>query len=113
MLTASQAVRSPVAAETAMLSRPDPVVPQALDRSAKTEDGPLREAFDAFIGQTFYGQMLKAMRTSLGKPAYFHGGRGEEIFQGQLDQILTEEMSEAGAEQLTGPMFELFNLHRT
>ena len=31
------------------------------------------------LGETFYGQMIKAMRSSVGKPAYFHGGRGEEV----------------------------------
>ena len=31
---------------------------------------------------------------SLGKPAYFHGGRGEEVFQ-QLDQVLAEKLSTA------------------
>jgi len=76
------------------------------------EKSELREAFDSFVGQTFYGEMLKAMRKSVHKPAYFHGGRAEEIFQGQLDQVLSEKMTEASADQFTGPMFELFNLSR-
>jgi hypothetical protein len=72
-----------------------------------------REKFDTFVGEAFFGQMLKAMRTSVGKSAYFHGGRAEEIFQGQLDQILSQEMTEASASELTGPMFELFQLTRS
>lgn len=72
----------------------------------------LRENFDKFVGEAFYGQMLKAMRGTQGKPAYFHGGRAEEIFQQQFDQVLTEEMTKSGAEQFTGPMFELFNATR-
>ena len=76
------------------------------------ESGELRQAFDAFVGETFYGQMLKAMRQSVGKPAYFHGGRTEEIFQQQLDQILSQQLAQAGAAQLTDPMFELFQLSR-
>ncbi len=76
-------------------------------------DASLREAFDTFVGETFYGTLLKSMRQTLDKPAYFHGGRAEEIFQGQLDQTLVEEMSKAGAQQFTGPMFELFTLSRT
>ncbi|HUY91233.1 MAG TPA: rod-binding protein [Pirellulales bacterium] len=75
-------------------------------------DPALREAFDDFVGETFYGQMLGAMRKTLGKPAYFHGGRAEEVFQGQLDQILAERLSEASASQFTGPMFELFHLQQ-
>jgi hypothetical protein len=84
-----------------------PAVPTDADNK------PLREAFDSFVGETFYAQMLSSMRKSQGKPAYFHGGRAEEIFQGQLDQVLAEQMSAANAETFTGPMFELFSLNRT
>lgn len=67
-----------------------------------------REAFDSFVGQTFYGQMLKALRSTVDKPAYFHGGRAEEVFQTQLDQMLAENMSKANAHTFTGGMFEQF-----
>ncbi len=70
----------------------------------------LRDAFDDFVGQNFYGQMLKSMRKSVGKPAYFHGGSAEEMFQTQLDQVLVEKMSDATANSITGPMFDLFML---
>ena len=76
-------------------------------------DPQLRETFDQFVGQTFYSQLLSAMRHTVGKPAYFHGGRAEEVFQNQLDQVLSEELTEANAETFTGPMFELFNLSRS
>ena len=46
------------------------------------------------------------------KSEYFHGGRAEEIFQSQLDQVLSERMTEASADQFTGPMFELFTMQR-
>jgi hypothetical protein len=75
-------------------------------------DTELREAFQDFVGQTFYGQLFKTMRQSVGKPAYFHGGRGEEVFQAQLDQILAERMAESSAESFTGPMYDLFTLQR-
>ena len=66
----------------------------------------LRDKFTQFVGEAFYGQMLKAMRSTVGKPAYFHGGRAEEVFQGQLDQTMSQEMTKAGASKLSGPMFE-------
>lgn len=72
----------------------------------------LREAFTQFVGESFYSQMLGSMRKTLGKPAYFHGGRAEEIFQGQLDQVLAEQMAKANADKLAGPMFDLFSLQR-
>jgi len=81
------------------------------DANAK-QSSEVREAFDQFVGQTFFGQLMKSMRQSVGKPAYFHGGRGEEIFQAQMDQVLTERMTEATANTFSGPMFELFTLQR-
>ncbi|MEW4563267.1 rod-binding protein [Bremerella sp. JC770] len=75
---------------------------------AAAPQGQLREKFDQFVGESMFGQMLKSMRESLGKPAYFHGGRAEEVFQSQLDQLLVEKISDASAEQISEPMFELF-----
>jgi Rod binding domain-containing protein len=78
----------------------------------KKEDPALRKAFDSFVGETFFGQMLSSMRKTVGKPAYFYGGRAEEIFRGQLDQELAAEMTKASANTFTGPMFDLFMLNR-
>jgi len=80
--------------------------------SGDNQDGELRSAFDSFVGEVFFGQLLKAMRNTVGKPAYFHGGRAEEIFQQQLDQVLAQKLSQASAEKFSGPMFELFTLGR-
>ena len=76
------------------------------------EPSELREAFDNFVGQTFFQQMLSAMRKTVDKPAYFHGGRAEEVFQGQLDQVLSEHMTKAAAADFTDPLFELYSLKR-
>jgi Rod binding domain-containing protein len=75
-------------------------------------DAPLRKAFNSFVGEVFFGQMLKAMRKTVGKPAYLHGGRAEEIFQEQLDQILGEKLAEVSGQKFSEPMFELFTLGR-
>jgi hypothetical protein len=79
-----------------------------LELRARGIEYELRETFDQFVGETLYGQMLKSMRKSLGKPAYFHGGRGEEVFQSQMDQLLVEQVSKASASSISGPMYELF-----
>lgn len=81
-------------------------------QSSTEGDDKLQEAFTDFVGQTFYGQLLGAMRKTVGKPAYFHGGRAEEVFQKQLDQVLSEYMTEASADSFAKPMFELFQLHQ-
>lgn len=84
---------------------------EALSQANPAKDNPeLKKAFTDFVGQTFYGQMLKSLRSTVDKPAYFHGGRGEEMFQEQLDQVLSEKLAETTAENFSGPMFDLFCL---
>jgi peptidoglycan hydrolase FlgJ len=65
----------------------------------------VRDTFRQFVGETFFKQMLKSMRSTQDKPAYFHGGHAEEVFQSQLDQVLAEKMTTASADQLADPMF--------
>jgi flagellar protein FlgJ len=71
------------------------------------DDGDLKETFTAFVGQTLFGQLFKTMRDSLGKPAYFHGGRTEEVFQQQLDQVLAERMTQAQGGRYAEAMYDL------
>ena len=80
-------------------------------RTAKDGDE-LRASFDSFVGETFYGQMIKSMHKMHGKPSYFYGGRAEEAFQSQLDQTWSEQMSKATAHSFTEPMYKLFSLNR-
>jgi len=56
----------------------------------------LRKAADEVVGQVFYGTMLRQLRSSTLQGKYGHGGRGEEVFQAQLDQVLANR---AGAAQ--------------
>lgn len=65
----------------------------------------VQETFRQFVGESFFGQMMKSMRSTQGKPAYFHGGQAEEVFRGQLDQTLAEEMTSASADTIADPMF--------
>jgi peptidoglycan hydrolase FlgJ len=89
-------------------------VPSELTSTEKNveETNAEREAFDNFVGQTFFKQMLSAMRKTVDEPAYFHGGQTEEVFQNQLDQVLSERMTDAAASEFTDPMFELYSLKR-
>ena len=72
----------------------------------------LREAFHDFVGQSFFSQLLSQMRKTVEKPAYFHGGMGEDLFQQRLDEVLVEHLSEATGETFSQPMFDLFMMHR-
>ena len=71
---------------------------------------PTQEAFTEFVGQTLFGSMLASMRKSVGKPAYMHGGRTEEVFQKQMDQLIVEDLTEASADTIADPMYQLFNM---
>lgn len=81
-------------------------------RSSQADDPRLRQVFDEFVGEAFFSQMLKSMRSTVGKVPYFDGGRAEEMFTQQLDQTLTKEMTKASAHQIADPMYELFALSR-
>ena len=82
------------------------------DLTATSQNPDLRKTFDTFVGETFFGQLLHSMRQTVGKAPYFNGGRTEEIFQQQLDQVVASKMSESSADKFTGPMFDLFTLQR-
>jgi hypothetical protein len=110
----------PIIPASAIAAAPTPTSPprgtwstNALTSDAKAaEQSELQEAFTEFVGQTLFGSMLASMRKTVGKPAYMHGGRTEEVFQKQLDQKIVEELTEASAETIANPMFELFNLQQ-
>lgn len=83
------------------------------DTPLNADDKELKKAFKDFVGQTFFGQLLSSLRSTEGEAAYFNGGRAEEIFRGQLDQVLTEKISDASADKIADPMYELFQLPRS
>jgi len=73
----------------------------------------LHKAFTDFVGQTFFGELVKQMRATVDKPAFFHGGMGEDIFQTQLDQIMVERMSDVTAATFSDPMYQLMMAPRS
>src|SRR5437867_1944487 len=73
----------------------------------------MHKAFTDFVGQTFFGELVKQMRATVKKPAFFHGGMGEDIFQTQLDQILVERISETSAATFSDPMYQLLMAPRS
>ena len=77
---------------------------------APAADAKTREAFDSSIGEMFFTQLLAAMRTSQGKPAYFHGGQAEEMFRSQLDQTIAQQMTTSHAREFTDALYERFAL---
>lgn len=84
--------------------------PECSAGSTTADDERLQEVFQKFVGQTFFGLMLKEMRKSIHKTPYFHGGLAEEVFEQHLDMTLAEKLAESSGEQFAKPMYELFRL---
>lgn len=83
-----------------------PLKPSAPNEAERLESAvKLRDAYRDFVGKTFFGQMLKSMRSTVGKAAYFDGGQTEEVFRSQLDQQLADRMSASSAPTFADPMF--------
>ena len=69
----------------------------------------VEEKFQDFVGSTFYREMLKSLRSGQKHSKYFYGGQAEEIFRGQLDQQISEELGHTHAGHLAGPLFEAYS----
>ncbi|GHT26072.1 hypothetical protein FACS18942_02770 [Planctomycetales bacterium] len=83
------------------------------EKPLSDEDKRFKEVLHQFVGQTLFGQMLKSMRASQKKNPYFDGGRAEEIFQGQLDAVLTDQMTKSTSRSLSDPMYKLMTASKT
>ena len=68
----------------------------------------LQQAFQDFFAGTFYKQMFQSLRKMHSKPAYFHGGRAEEMFQSQMDQQVAEDLAREQGSSFSDPMFSVF-----
>lgn len=86
------------------LGKQQPVMAPTAEQVAKAEE--VQQAFSDFFGKTFYGQLMKSMRQTVGEPAYFHGGRAEEVFRGQLDQTIADHLSESQGAGLSNAAFQ-------
>lgn len=76
----------------------------AMDAMADPRLKRLREVTGRIIGSVFYGTLLRTLRTSELKGDYGHGGYGETVFQGQLDQILSERAGAARHNSLSAAL---------
>jgi len=74
-----------------------------------TQDTPadpiLRQRVDELVGQTFFGTLLRTMRSSCLKGPYGHGGRGEEVFGSQLDMLLAEQVGRSARSSLNEAIY--------
>lgn len=75
-----------------------PVFDGFLDRArseGQGDDAQLREAAEKLVATTLIMPMFEQMRNDPLATKLFHGGRGETIFQQQMDQVLSDRMAGA------------------
>ncbi|MEJ5342006.1 MAG: rod-binding protein [Thermogutta sp.] len=84
----------------------------SMSNTPDNEETKLKEVFEQFVAQTFFGLLLKEMRKSVPKTKYFHGGLAEDIFEQHLDMAVAEKLAHATGDRFAGPMYELFQLQR-
>ena len=63
------------------------------DPAAITQNRQLRQKVDQWVGQVFFGTLMKQVRESPFKSELFSGGRGGGAFQQMLDGVLIERSS--------------------
>ena len=87
----------------------NPVSPISSNRSGNlSEPTDQKTAFQDAVAGLFYGQMIKSLRSGVGKPAYLHGGQGEDLFQAQMDQLIAERMARQNGDSLVQKLYERF-----
>lgn len=67
-----------------------------------------QEAFQQFVGETFFGLMMKALRSTEGETAYLNGGQAEQMFRGQMDQEVASRLAASHGETISGPLYGAF-----
>ena len=79
-----------------------------VSEAAKAREAELREKFQDFVAGTFYKEMLKSLRNTQKKPAYFHGGQAEDIFQSRMDDQVTQDLARKHGDQIAGPLYTVY-----
>ncbi len=80
----------------------------ATSANTQQRNAKLRQMVNDFVGVTFFEPMLKTAHNSVLKGKYGHGGRGEEIFQGQLDAELAKDIGRGVRTSLADRLYHEF-----
>ena len=80
-------------------------------QKASVANPKLREQVGDFVGNIFYGTLLIQLQDSKFKSEYFHGGRGEEIFKGQLYQEYARRIGRSPNDPMSNRIYEAMTRH--
>jgi len=89
-----------------------PKAPTTRANAGKIESTePARRLVGEFVGQAFYGVLMKQMHESSLKSELMHGGRGEEAFQAQLNMEMAGRMGRASGDPIAERIYRSFEKH--
>lgn len=80
-------------------------------RPSVTSNEELEKTFRTAVAGMFYGQLMKALRSTQGETAYLHGGQAERMFEAQLDQQLVEDLSEGHNGAFVHDLYQQFRIN--
>ncbi|MEM9345168.1 MAG: rod-binding protein [Planctomycetota bacterium] len=89
-----------------------PVFNGMLDRAYSEgmgEEAQLREAAEKLVSTTLIMPMFERLRNDPLAVNLMHGGRGEKIFQQQMDQILSDRIASASNFDLVDSVYKQLN----
>lgn len=72
----------------------------------------LRENVGEFVGNVFYGTLMRQMQNSKLKGKYLHGGRGEEVFQSQLNMEYAKRMGRSPNDPIANRIYDAMTRNR-
>lgn len=70
-------------------------------RSEGSDDQDMRSLYRQIAGNLFYGTLMRQIRDSAFKSDLFHGGRGEDVFSGQLHQQYIDTIAGSSQQDVT------------
>lgn len=73
---------------------------------------PTRRLVGEFVGQAFYGVLMKQVQESRLKTEYLHGGRAEEAFASQLGMELAARIGRSANDPVAERIHRSFQKHQ-
>ena len=77
--------------------------------AGQSEDEQLKELTEMLVSTAFIMPMFEKMRNDPLASNLFHGGRGEKVFQQQLDQVISDRISSASSLGLADALYNQFS----
>jgi hypothetical protein len=74
------------------------------DEKLQAQPESARQAMQQFVGETFYGMLMKQMRNTVVQSDLYGNSSAKNMFESQLDQTLVQELATNHSEFLSRPI---------